>query len=102
MPRCWPKESKRRSHGRAFTLDGTYIHLQPDDSARAMEGGDRFWAGIETRRDLDEGRLMERLARAGDWDHWERHPARRGNPDPAVGRDGAGAGHCPTASSGLC
>ena len=24
---------------KAFTLDGTYVHLKPDDSARAMEGG---------------------------------------------------------------
>jgi len=41
---------------RAFTLDGTYIHLKPDDSARILEGGERFWAGVEERRDLDHGR----------------------------------------------
>ena len=42
----------------AFTLDSTYIHLRPDESALAMEGGAAFWQGIETRHDLDRGRLM--------------------------------------------
>ncbi|NQW50483.1 MAG: cupin domain-containing protein [Rhodospirillales bacterium] len=59
----------------AFTLDGTYIHLKPDDSARAMEGGDRFWATIQERTDLDEGRLMGATGQSKDWGHWERHPA---------------------------
>ena len=58
-----------------FTLDGTYIHLKPDDSARAMEGGDRFWATIQERTDLDEGRLMGVTGQSADWPHWERHPA---------------------------
>lgn len=58
-----------------FTLDSTYIHLGPDDSARAMEGGDSFWAGIAERRDLDQGRLMGTTGQSADWDHWERHPA---------------------------
>jgi quercetin dioxygenase-like cupin family protein len=58
-----------------FTLDGTYIHLKPDDSARAMEGGDPFWATIQERTDLDEGRLMGVTGQSKDWDHWERHPA---------------------------
>jgi quercetin dioxygenase-like cupin family protein len=59
----------------AFMLDGTYIHLKPDESARAMEGGERFWATIEQRTGLDEGRLMGVTSQNRDWDHWERHPA---------------------------
>jgi mannose-6-phosphate isomerase-like protein (cupin superfamily) len=59
----------------SFTLDGTYIHLKPDDSARAMAGGDRFWATIQDRSDLDEGRLLGVTGQSADWDHWERHPA---------------------------
>jgi len=59
----------------AFSLDSTYIHLQPDESALAMEGGARFWAGIAQRRDLDHGRLMGCTGQNADWDHWERHPA---------------------------
>jgi len=59
----------------AFTLDSTYIHLRPDESALAMEGGAAFWRGIETRHDLDRGRLMGSTDQKADWDHWERHPA---------------------------
>jgi len=59
----------------AFSLDGTYIHLRPDESALAMEGGAKFWAGIAARRDLDLGRLMGSTGQNADWDHWERHPA---------------------------
>jgi mannose-6-phosphate isomerase-like protein (cupin superfamily) len=59
----------------AFSLDSTYIHLQPDESALAMEGGPAFWAGIADRRDLDHGRLMGSTEQSADWDHWERHPA---------------------------
>jgi len=59
----------------AFTLDRIYIHLKPDERALAMEGGAAFWAGIEERRDLDQGRLMGISNQSADWDHWERHPA---------------------------
>ena len=59
----------------AFTLDSTYIHLRPDESALAMEGGAKFWAGIESRDDLDQGRLMGSVDQSADWNHWERHPA---------------------------
>jgi len=59
----------------AFTLDSTYIHLRPDESALAMEGGPAFWAGIAQRHDLDHGRLMGSTDQTKDWDHWERHPA---------------------------
>jgi mannose-6-phosphate isomerase-like protein (cupin superfamily) len=58
-----------------FSLKGTYVHLRPDESALAMEGGEKFWAGIEDRRDLEQGRLMGATAQTKDWDHWERHPA---------------------------
>lgn len=59
----------------AFSLGSSYIHLRPDDSALVMEGGDKFWAGIAERHDLDTGRLMGRTPQSRDWDHWERHPA---------------------------
>jgi len=58
-----------------FSLSATYVHLRPDESAVAMEGGDAFWAGIAARSDLEEGRLMGRTSQGKDWDHWERHPA---------------------------
>lgn len=59
----------------AFTLDSTYIHLRPDESALAVEGGAAFWQGIEERHDLEHGRLMGSTDQSKDWDHWERHPA---------------------------
>jgi len=43
----------------AFSLDSTHIHLRPDESALAMEGGAKFWAGIEGRHDLGHGRLLD-------------------------------------------
>jgi mannose-6-phosphate isomerase-like protein (cupin superfamily) len=58
-----------------FSLNSTYLHLRPDESARAMPGGAAFWAGIGERTDLDRGRLMGTTRQAADWDHWERHPA---------------------------
>ena len=58
-----------------FSLNATYVHLRPDDSALAMQGGKEFWMGIEDRRDLDQGRLMGASQQTADWDHWERHPA---------------------------
>jgi mannose-6-phosphate isomerase-like protein (cupin superfamily) len=60
---------------KAFSLDSTYIHLSPDESARTMEGGQKFWAGIAERTDLDSGRLMFKTSQSKDWDHWECHPA---------------------------
>jgi quercetin dioxygenase-like cupin family protein len=59
----------------AFTLDSTYIHLRPDESALAMEGGAVFWQGIDGRHDLNHGRLMGSVDQKADWTHWERHPA---------------------------
>jgi mannose-6-phosphate isomerase-like protein (cupin superfamily) len=58
-----------------FSLASTYLHLRADESAVAMEGGDKFWAGIAKRTDLEQGRLMGRTSQSEDWDHWERHPA---------------------------
>ncbi len=58
-----------------FSLDSTYIHLRPDGSALAIEGGAKFWAGVEGRHDLDHGRLMGSTGQNADWNHWERHPA---------------------------
>jgi quercetin dioxygenase-like cupin family protein len=59
----------------AFTLDGTYIHLRPDERASVVEGGEAFWATVDQRRELDKGRLMGIFDQSGDWPHWERHPA---------------------------
>ena len=59
---------------KAFTLESTYVNLRPDDSASALKVGPRFWATIEKRADLGDGRLMGAVAQKADWSHWERHP----------------------------
>jgi mannose-6-phosphate isomerase-like protein (cupin superfamily) len=57
-----------------FTLESTFINLRPDDSAKALKIGPRFWATIAKRSDLGDGRLMGTTAQNADWPHWERHP----------------------------
>jgi mannose-6-phosphate isomerase-like protein (cupin superfamily) len=60
---------------KSFSLVETYIHLKPDEAAITMPGGEKFWAGIAERTDLETGRLMGKTGQSKDWDHWERHPA---------------------------
>jgi len=60
---------------KSFDLASTYVHLQPNDGAKVMKVGPRFWATIEQRTDLDDGRLMGTVPQKKDWPHWERHPA---------------------------
>ena len=68
----------------AFTLDSTYIHLRPDESALAMEGGagsGRASRSATTSRRPPDGSTDQ----SKDWDHWEPPSRRRRDPDPAVG-----------------
>ena len=60
---------------RPFTLDKTFINLRPDDSARTIRVGPRFWATVSRGSDLGDGRLVSMNRQATDWPHWERHPA---------------------------
>jgi mannose-6-phosphate isomerase-like protein (cupin superfamily) len=60
---------------KAFDLASAYVHLRPDDSASVLKVGPRFWATIDRRTDLDDGRLMGTTPQKKDWPHWERHPA---------------------------
>ena len=59
---------------KAFTLDSTYVNLRPDDSATTLKIRPRFWASVEKRTDLGDGRLMGVTLQKADWLHWERHP----------------------------
>ena len=58
-----------------FTLDSTYVNLRPNDRARALKVGPRFWAKIHKRADLSDGRLVGVTPQKVDWPIWERHPA---------------------------
>lgn len=58
----------------AFDLAATYMYLPPSPEVRTFPGADEFWAGIERRTDLDDGRLVCQFRNEADWDHWECHP----------------------------
>ena len=60
---------------KTFTLDSTFINLRPDDSAKALKIGPRFWATIGKRRDLNDGRLMGTTNQNADWPHGSAIPA---------------------------
>jgi len=58
-------------------LGQTYIHLADGPDATPVPVGPDFWATIERRRELHDGRLMMmfRFNSTADWPHWEMHPA---------------------------
>ncbi|MCA9648749.1 MAG: hypothetical protein H6712_13660 [Myxococcales bacterium] len=57
-----------------FSLERTYVHLRPDQSAAPIEVDESFWATIATRTELHEGFLVTRARTGEDWPHWEMHP----------------------------
>lgn len=59
----------------ALDLSQTYLHLGADRSAREVPLTDTFWQEIDSRDDLDEGRLVMQLDFTSDWPTWEVHPA---------------------------
>ena len=59
---------------KAFSLTSTYVNLRPDDSATTLKIGPRFWATVEKRTDLGDGRLVGVTSQRADWPIWERHP----------------------------
>ena len=60
-----------------FDIERTYFHLEDGPRAKPVPVGDDFWATIDTRTDLQGGRLVtvSHFRSQRDWDHWERHPA---------------------------
>jgi mannose-6-phosphate isomerase-like protein (cupin superfamily) len=58
----------------AFDLAETYVHLPDGPAATPVAGGAAFWAAIDERTDLHEGRLVTVFPMAADWPHWEIHP----------------------------
>ncbi len=59
----------------AFDPIQTYVHLSDGPDARLVEVGPAFWQKLETRRDLQGGRLVSAYRFTEDWTSWERHPA---------------------------
>jgi mannose-6-phosphate isomerase-like protein (cupin superfamily) len=59
----------------AFDLTTTYVQLDDGPAATAVEVDDEFWEKIDTRPELDGGRLVGTFHNAEDWGVWEMHPA---------------------------
>jgi len=59
----------------AFSLQDTFVHLKDLGQAAQLAVGPQFWETIDTRSDLQVGRLLGAFTRDKDMDHWEMHPA---------------------------
>ncbi len=57
-----------------FDLRETYVHLEDGPGAPTLEGGDEFWKTIQTRQDVQRGRLVCLFEFDADWTSWEMHP----------------------------
>lgn len=63
-------------------LTETYLHLDGDGRAPAVEAGEAFWMQLMTGAFTDPkveaiaagGWLVSRFVHGGDWPHWEMHP----------------------------
>lgn len=58
----------------SFDPATTYVSLSPAGGAEAIEVTPAFWATIDERADLTEGRLVAAFHSDADWPHWEMHP----------------------------
>jgi mannose-6-phosphate isomerase-like protein (cupin superfamily) len=58
----------------AFLPTQTYVCLHPSGGAERLEVTRSFWATVDQREALKEGRLVAAFDCATDWDHWEMHP----------------------------
>jgi mannose-6-phosphate isomerase-like protein (cupin superfamily) len=58
-----------------FDLSRTYIQLEDGPGALRVDVDDDFWTTIESRTELNDGRLVMLFSFAADWPHWEMHPA---------------------------
>lgn len=66
--------TERNADG-AFDLAQTYVQLADGPAAVAVDVDDDFWDRIESRRELQGGRLVGTFHNAADWGIWEMHPA---------------------------
>lgn len=68
-------ERKDDRGGSAIRLDRTYLHLEDGAGVTAVPVDGAFWATIDSRQDLQDGRLVTVNRMAETWPHWEMHPA---------------------------
>ncbi len=59
---------------KGFDLETTYLVLADGPDARRIEVGPDFWQTIDSRGDLDSGRMVGVFRYDADWTTWEVHP----------------------------
>ena len=57
-----------------LSLFETYLHLKDGPDVGLIEVGPDFWAKIQTRTDLEQGRMVMAFSFDADWATWEMHP----------------------------
>ena len=55
-------------------LTDTYLHLERGPGVGVIDVDENFWATIDERTDLDDGRLVMAMPMTADWSNWEMHP----------------------------
>lgn len=58
-----------------LNLTNTYLHLEDGPGAVAIRVDDDFWQTLNSRTDLNDGRLVCNFQMSEDWAYWEMHPA---------------------------
>jgi len=64
-----------KEYHEAFDLAGTYVQLEDGPTAFPVEVDDEFWERIDSRTELQGGRLVGIFHNDTDWRVWEMHPA---------------------------
>ena len=59
---------------RPVDLTHSYLHLDRGPGLRVLDVDENFWATIDERTDLDDGRLVMATQVTADWTNWEMHP----------------------------
>ena len=59
---------------RPIDLTDTYLHLERGPRVGVIDVDENFWATIDDRTDLDDGRLVMAMPMTADWSNWEMHP----------------------------
>lgn len=66
---------RKAEAARTLALEQTYVHLKDLGQAASIPVDETFWSTVDTRSDLQVGRLLGSLRLEKDPPHWEMHPA---------------------------
>lgn len=60
---------------KTFSLREAFIHLKDFGQAASVPVGPQFWTTLDSRADLQAGRLLGTTRMEKDMAHWEMHPS---------------------------